>query len=357
MRSKLGLVCGVLALGLLAACGDDDDSSGGKSDAGHKSHHDAGSDAGSGDKADASGGSDSGSGMLMHQELDGGEKAAGQDEGITSEFMADAGDGWKSLIQAHWVLPANSEQYRCARYTVPADAAIHSFRALSPLGTHHTVLTVSHNPTEPDGLTVCSAATNANAMLSASGVGTNAFTLPDGVAVKVRKGDQLLLNLHLFNVSDKPIEGTSGTLIKVMAENEIVNEAESVLGGPINLNIPPHSKDVVQSGECTMVEDATLFAVGAHAHMHATHVKVVAHSSLDGDVVLSDRPYSFDAQVVYEIDPMVKMKKGDKVQVDCTYDNDGDELVQFGDSSLAEMCFAGFLRYPAVQNPTFPCIR
>src|SRR5436190_19328974 len=165
MRSKLGLLCGVLALGLFAACGDDDDSnSGGKTDGGHKSHHDAGS----GNKADASGGSDSGSdsGMLTHQELDGGEHAAGQDEGITSEFMADAGGGWKSLIQAHWVLPANSEQYRCARYTVPADAAIHSFRALSPLGTHHTVLTVSHNPIEPDGLTVCSAATNANAMLS-----------------------------------------------------------------------------------------------------------------------------------------------------------------------------------------------
>ena len=85
------------------------------------------------------------------QELDCGEHAARQDEGITAEFMADAGGGWKSPIQAHWARAANSEQYRSARYTVPADAAIDSFRALSPLGTHHTVLTVSHNPTEPDG--------------------------------------------------------------------------------------------------------------------------------------------------------------------------------------------------------------
>jgi hypothetical protein len=348
MRSKVGLLYGVLALGLVAACGDDD-SGGGKADGGHKSHRDAGR-----DKTDAAGGDDAG--MVMHQELDGGERAAGKDEGIVSEYLADAGDGFKSLIQAHWVLPAQSEQYRCARFTVPEDATIHSFRSLSPLGTHHTVLTVTHEPKQPDGLTVCGAATNASSMLAGSGVGTNDFTLPEGVAIKVRKGDQLLLNLHLFNVSDKDIEGTSGTLVKLMADNEVVHEAEAVLGGPIDLNIPAHSKGVVQSGACTLVEDATLFAVAAHAHMHATHIKVTAHSSIDGDVVLSDRPYSFESQVIYNVDPMVKMKKGDQVQVDCTYDNDGDETINFGDSSLAEMCFAGFSRFPAVENPRFPCI-
>lgn len=355
MRSKVGLgvrwLSCVLAVGLFTACGDDDSSNGGgKADGGHKGRHDAGGE----HDADAA---SSDSGMIDHSEPpDGGETAAGQDEGIVSEFMADAGDGFKSLIQAHWVLPANSEQYRCARYTLPADATIHTFRSLSPLGTHHTVLTVTHEPTQPDGLTVCGAGTNASAMLSGSGVGTNDFTMPDGIAVKVHKGDQLLLNLHLFNVSDKPIQGTSGTLVKLMDEADVVHEAESVLGGTIDLTIPPHTKDVVQGGACTMVEDATLFAIAGHAHMHATHIKVTAHSSIDGDVVLSDRDYSFESQVIYKVDPMVKMKQGDKVQVDCTYDNDGDKTVSFGDSSLDEMCFAGFLRYPAVKDPRFPCI-
>jgi len=180
--------------------------------------------------------------------LDGGEHAAAQGEGLVSSFLSDAGDGWKSLIQAHWILAPNSEQYRCARLTVSQDVALHAFRALSPLGTHHTVLTVTREPSMPDGLTVCDVATNAQGMLSASGVGTNDFSLPDGVAVKVHAGEQLLINLHLFNVSNDPIEGTSGALVQTLADTEIIHEAEAILAGPVSLAIPPHTKDVVQTG-------------------------------------------------------------------------------------------------------------
>jgi hypothetical protein len=194
-------------------------------------------------------------------------------------------------------------------------------------------------------------------MLAASGVGTNDYTLPDGVGIKLHKGEQLLINMHLFNVTDQPLEGTSGSVVKTMTDGELVHEAESILAGPLALKIPPHTKGVVQTGMCTMVQDATLVAIGAHAHMHATHVKVVAHSSLAGDVVVSDRDYSFDMQRIYPIDPSVQMKQGDAVEVSCTYDNDGDKALAFGDSSLAEMCFADLFRYPAVRDPTFPCVK
>jgi hypothetical protein len=219
------------------------------------------------------------------------------------------------------------------------------------------VLTVTKTPTLPDGLTVCDVTTNADAMLSASGVGTNDYTLPDGIAIPLHKGEQLLINLHLFNVSDKAVEGTSGALVKLLPASEIKQEGEAVLAGPIALNIPAHQKDVVQSGMCTMTQDETLVAVGAHAHMHATHVKITAHSSSDGDVVLSDRDYSFDSQRIYPLDPGVHMKAGDKVEVACTYDNNGDKTLTFGDSSLAEMCFAALFRYPAVKDPRLPCVK
>jgi hypothetical protein len=284
------------------------------------------------------------------------EIPAAADEGLVSDYLADAGDGWKSLIQAHWILPANSEQYRCARLTATEDVAVHSFRTVSPLGTHHTVLTMTREPTEPDGLTVCNVSTNARSMLSGSGVGTNDYTLDDGVAVVLHKGDQLLINLHLFNTSDHEIEGTSGTVVKTMAADQIVHEAQSILAGPVSLNIPAHSKGVVQSGNCTMTQDQTLIGLVAHAHMHATHFKVTAHSSIAGDVVIHDDDYSFDAQFVYPIDA-VQMKQGDKVEIACTYDNDSDKVINFGDSSLAEMCFAGLMRYPPDPNTNFLCTR
>jgi hypothetical protein len=111
---------------------------------------------------------------------------------------------------------------------------------------------------------------------------------------------------------------------------------------------------VVQKGNCTMTHDVTLIAVGAHAHMHANHVKATAHSSIAGDVVIHDRDYSFDAQLIYPIDA-VQMKQGDKLEVECTYDNNGDKPLAFGDSSLAEMCFAALFRYPLDSTPRFLC--
>jgi hypothetical protein len=183
----------------------------------------------------------------------------------------------------------------------------------------------------------------------------NDYSLPAGVAVKLHAGEQLLLNLHLFNVTDAPIEGTSGILVQVAEADQIEHEAESVLAGSISFSIPPHSRDFVQSGTCTMVQDEALIAVGGHAHMHATHIKVIAHSSIDGDVVLSDRDFSFDASRLYGLDPLVRMKQGDKVQIDCTFDNDGDTPITFGDSSLDEMCFAGIFRYPPAEHPQYLC--
>ncbi len=43
---------------------------------------------------------------------------------------------------------------------------------------------------------------------------------------------------------------------------------------------------------------------------------------------------------------MVSLKAGERVEVECSYENPGAEPVPFGDSSLDEMCFAGLYRYP-----------
>jgi hypothetical protein len=272
-----------------------------------------------------------------------------QPEGIVSEFLDDAGDDWVSLVQAHWVLPANAEAYRCVRVTVTRDVALHALRPITPLGTHHNALTLTSDPTVSDGFSECSGSTNEARGLGGSGVGTNDFVMPDGVAIRLHEGEQLLLNLHLFNVGDEPLEGTSGFLAQISPIDDVVHEAEQVLAGPLDLEIPAGQKNVVQSGKCTFLEDATVFAVAAHAHMAATYVKAVAESSIDGTVVLRDAPFSFDSQTGNVIKP-VHMKAGDTVNVSCTYDNLTDHTIGFGNSSLDEMCFAVLWRYPRAAH-------
>jgi hypothetical protein len=285
---------------------------------------------------------------------DGGSTAP-ERERLVSEFLADAGGGWTSLIEAHWVLPANEEAYRCARVTVTKDVAVHALHALSPLGTHHNSLYLSSSPSEADGITECDASELGPRAIGGAGIGTNDFVMPEGVAIKLHKGQQILVNLHLFNVSDEPIEGTSGFLARILPVDQVEHEADEVLAGPLQLEIPAGSKNVVQGGQCRISYDSTVFAVGPHAHMHATHIKAVAESSIDGTVVLHDAPFSFESQVGHLVGP-VRMKAGDLVKVSCTYDNMTDHPIEFGNSSLDEMCFATLWRYPPAETPSPLCV-
>lgn len=44
------------------------------------------------------------------------------------------------------------------------------------------------------------------------------------------------------------------------------------------------------------------------------------------------------------------MQKGDKIHVDCTYDNDTGMTVPMGESSNQEMCFAISYRFPKLPE-------
>jgi hypothetical protein len=274
---------------------------------------------------------------------------------IPDMYMADAGDGWKTLITGHWEVPAGEETYQCVRFTVPEDLTISSVRALSPPGTHHTFLMVSDTPAAADGVSKCGAGTTGTRNIAGSGVGTMDFTMPAGVGIQLKKGQQLLLNLHLFNATEKTITGQSGTTVKVLAGSEVKQYAEGLLAGTINLNITSGGP-VTQMGTCTMDHDVSIFAVVPHMHQLGIHLKAVAHSSVMGDVMLSDRPYNFESQLIYPMTPEIQMKKGDTISVECTYMNGTGNTVKFGESSLEEMCFLGTYRYPAGTG-SFMCVR
>jgi hypothetical protein len=256
------------------------------------------------------------------------------------------------LIAGDWTMPAGQEGYVCVRQTLEEDLFVAAFEAINPLGTHHTLLTAGE-PDAPDGVSDCNAGTNHLLSVYGSGVGTNPMIFPDGVAVRLEAGTQLLLNLHLFNTTLDPMTGTSGTRMRTLADSDVEHEAEGILAGTVALQLPPHEQ-TTQIGHCTMTDDFTIFAVSPHMHQLGVHAKVVAETSDSGEIELHEGPYDFDQQLYYMLDPL-PMKQGDRIRVECTYDNTTDRMIGFGDSSLDEMCFSGVYRYPA-RDSTFFCL-
>jgi len=261
--------------------------------------------------------------------------------------------GWETLISSDWSI-APGEEYRCERLTLDQDVWIKNFRSTIPLGHHHAVLTVESDPSQSDGQTVCNAGTNAPMMIYGSAPGTDDVLFPEGVAIKVPAGSQLVLNLHLYNTQPSAeLTGTSTILYQPVPAEEIATttEAEVVLMGKVDFMIAPGPDEV--TGHCTMSGATTLFMTQPHMHKLGTHARVVAKRAA-GDVVLHDGPYNFLEQKVYPIAPEVQMAGNDALEVTCSYDNTTGADVPFGDSTDEEMCFATTYRYPKLASNTAP---
>jgi hypothetical protein len=268
--------------------------------------------------------------------------------------QADISD-WRPLVDGAWELAGGEEGYRCARLTATDDLYIKEFQPIAPLGTHHTLLSVNEQPTGPDGIEACGANDNGHVTLLGSGVGENYSSgpLPEGVAYKIPKGQQVNLNLHLFNLQDGALEGVSGVKIRTTTADKVKEFAQVTLAGTVQLAIP--SGTSTSKGTCTLASDATLFAVSPHMHQLGSHLKAVAKPKSGAPVTLFDGPYDFNEQRQYPAN-MLKLSAGDTVDVECTYNNTTERQVGFGESSLDEMCFIGLYRFPLTEDGLV-CVR
>ena len=237
------------------------------------------------------------------------------DDTPTVDAAIDAPDdpaGWTTLLQGDWSLAAGEEGYYCVYATVPRDLYIKAFRPIGPAGTHHTVLT-RYSGSHPDGVVRCDVGTNGQSMIYGSGVGSPDFVFPTGVGMHLTAGTRLLLNLHLYNVSDQPLRGRSGTLFQEATAAEIEHLGELVLAGPTSgLTVPPGTS--TQSGSCGLSRFASepiqVFAVASHMHKLGRHMRSVVRRG-GQDLVLQDTPYEFEHQDFRRLTPAVELRPAD----------------------------------------------
>lgn len=257
----------------------------------------------------------------------------------------DIPQGYAPLVTGDWQMDPGHEGYWCVRATADEDLYIKSFKPIAPKGTHHTALSLSGGPGS-DGAYPCKASDAGFKLLFGSGLGTEPFTLPEGVAFKLPAGEQVVLNLHLYNTGDAPLSGTSGIEIERVAPEDVVHEAETIYAIDFNLRVTPGASTT--TGKCMLDADSTLFGVFPHMHKLGTHMKATA---LHGDqqTVFHDAPYNFEEQLNYTIAP-IALSRGDAIEYACGFTNPTGETVPFGDSTDKEMCVLGVYRYPATGS-------
>jgi mono/diheme cytochrome c family protein len=186
-------------------------------------------------------------------------------------------------------------------------------------------------------------------------VGATPRMLPDGIAARLPKGSDFLLQVH-FHPSGKP--ETEKSLIGIYFadrppdKNLLSVEVPSLFGLGAGIDIAPGTKAYTIRDSFTLPGDMRVYQTGAHAHYLARQMSAVA-TLPDGSKrsLLSIKDWDFNWQDSYIYKQPFTLPKDTRIDVAITYDNTAENprnpispprRAVFGEQSFDEMGAVSF---------------
>ncbi|HVT80166.1 MAG TPA: redoxin domain-containing protein [Phycisphaerae bacterium] len=188
--------------------------------------------------------------------------------------------------------------------------------------------------------------------------------LPEGVGHPLKKGSDLVMNIH-YHADGKP-ETDQGEIALYFAKKPVQQVAVTFPLTNRLINIPPGESNYIRTATIVAPLDLTLRGITPHMHMLGREMKVTA-TFPDGRtqqlIYVNDWDWNWQDQYQYAMP--IKLPKGTKVDLWARYDNSKDnprnpqnppQRVLFGEQTTSEMCFAFLeltvdgLRAPLLQG-------
>jgi mono/diheme cytochrome c family protein len=186
-------------------------------------------------------------------------------------------------------------------------------------------------------------------------VGATPRMLPAGVAARLPKGSDFLLQMH-FHLSGKP--ETEKSLIGIYFADKAPDkdlfsvELPALFGVGAGIDIPPGEKRYTIQDSFTLPGDVSIYSASAHAHYLAKEMKATA-TLPDGStkplIWINDWDFNWQDSYVYK-SPFT-LPKGTRIDVTLIYDNSADNprnpispprRALWGEQSFDEMGMVGF---------------
>lgn len=219
----------------------------------------------------------------------------------------------------------------------------------SSVGAHHTIL-YAVNQQEPKNTHECTEDDMVNARyLAGGGADTPGADLPDGVVFRMPANTQLMIQTHWINATDEPIDGQAAFNLKVTAPKpeHLVSQLFTV--GNTQFNLPQGVGSA--SAECTVEKSMNVFTLSGHMHEWGTYAKIT-HAKATSDFQMlwesdwsAEKVFAAPLNQYTTANPLV-LAPGDKLHIDCEYDNDTGHDLPFPH----EMCIAFAYAYPMVNQ-------
>jgi hypothetical protein len=266
---------------------------------------------------------------------DAGDKGSeGADAGSTDP-EADAGTFGQSVtltLDAFDVAPG-AEVYKCQNFANPfgADVDVQRFESDMTPGSHHLILFYLDGA-QNGPLTDCSGLEFASTPYVSQSA-HDELTYPQGAAALFPASKGLRLQAHYLNTGTTTVHATvSATLTLPADPASIVHQVKILFVPQINIVVPPKST-VPVTGSFSLPADITMLSAASHMHKHGTNFIATA-----GDRTLFQTTQWESPNTALFPTP-IALSKGQNITFTCTFVNDGDTTLTFGESAQTnEMC-------------------
>ena len=164
---------------------------------------------------------------------------------------------------------------------------------------------------------------------------------PAGTGIRLTEDTVILMDVH-YNFSPGPPVDDRTSVELMFSEAPVDKPAffQTVRKG--DFAIPPHTAGVRATGSVEAPADGTIWGLAPHMHLLGTRATVTVESSLGSECLVDIPQWDFDWQQFYFFaDPNgYPVKRGDRVDLTCEWDNPTHNTVRWGDGTGDEMCIA-----------------
>ncbi len=178
-------------------------------------------------------------------------------------------------------------------------------------------------------------------------VGGCTTTYPENVGVAVPSSGIIMIQWHHYNKDPIPAQDGSAVQICVVPEAMREHKAGLTFLGTENISVPGGSMGT-GAGTCYNDSQGPITIIGFTPHMHEIGIHMKSEvTRMDGTIEnVFDKPFQFDYQTNYMMNPPVVMMPGESITSTCTWENKAATSVGFGQSTKSEMCYQFALSYP-----------
>ena len=164
------------------------------------------------------------------------------------------------------------------------------------------------------------------------------FRFPKGIGLRLEAHKQVWLNPHLKNVTPDALTPDIRFNFYRAKKGEVKHYAEGLIAGnAANINIPAGGEQTL-TAEWTAPVNLNVVQLATHQHRLGTYANIELVTP-DGTPQKIYENEEWQHPHSYWPDPPIRLAKGGKMRITCTWRNTDTHAVRFGPETTDEMCF------------------